>query len=95
MTTYNYGSPITGVLVDTEVDVKIPFSGPISSVILNSAAVGRAIQLSFDYGTTFHDAITPTYTTDDQIVYVLTFPVTDIKFVGEENDTYTILQAIS
>jgi len=88
---YNYGSPITGTLTGTTATVAVPTVVYPASVVLNSAAGGRAIQFSFDGGTTFYTAVTPTYSETGQIVYVLTFPVNAIKFTGVANDTYTIL----
>ena len=88
---YNYGSPITGTLTGTTATVAVPNLVYPASIVLNSAAGGRAIQFSFDSGTTFYTAVTPTYTETGQIVYVLNFPVNAIKFTGAANDTYTIL----
>ena len=61
------------------------------SLVLNSSDAGRAIQFSFDNGATYYAAVTPTYTEAGQIVYVLTFPVTTVKFTGAIGDTYSIL----
>jgi hypothetical protein len=88
---FNFGSPITGTLTGTTAVVAIPNSPFPLSIVLNSAAGGRAIQLSLDNGTTYYAAVTPTGTETGQIYYVLTFPVTNIKFTGAANDTYTIL----
>jgi hypothetical protein len=88
---YNYGSPITGTLTATTATVSIPNLVYPATIILNSAAGGRAIQFSLDYGTTFYSAVTPTGTETGQIYYVLTFPITTVKFTGIANDTYTIL----
>jgi hypothetical protein len=88
---YNYGSPITGTLTGTTATVTVPNLFYPASIVLNSAAGGRAIQLSLDNGTTFYSAVTPTGTETSQIYYVLTFPVTTVKFTGAANDTYTIL----
>ena len=89
--TYNYGSPITGTLTDTTATVSIPALVYPATIVLNSAADGRAIQLSLDSGATFLTAVTPTGTATGQIYYVLTFPVTTIKFTGVASDTYSIL----
>ena len=89
--TYNYGSPITGALTATTKVVPIPASPTPISLVLNSADNGRTIQLSFDNGATFYAAVTPSYTEVGQIVYVLTFPVTSVKFTGAIGDTYSIL----
>jgi hypothetical protein len=88
---YNYGSPITGTLTGTTAIVPIPNLVYPANIILNSAAGGRAIQFSLDYGNTFYSAVTPTGTETGQIYYVLTFPITTVKFTGIANDTYTIL----
>jgi len=88
---YNYGSPITGTLLSTTAVVSVPNVVNPASVVLNSSAGGRAIQFSFDGGTTYYSAVTPTYSETGQIVYVLNFPVTTIKFTGAANDTYSIL----
>jgi len=88
---YNYGSPITGTLTGTTATVAIPILVYPATIVLNSAAGGRTIQLSVDNGNTFYSAVTPTGTETGQIYYVLTFPVTTIKFTGAANDTYSIL----
>jgi hypothetical protein len=88
---YNYGSPITGTLIGTTAVVNVPNVVYPASLILNSAAGGRAIQFSFDGGLTYYAAVTPTYTETSQIVYVLNFPVTTVKFTGAAADTYSIL----
>lgn len=89
----NYGSAITGTLTGTTATVAIsPTTVAFpATIVLNSAASGRAIQLSLDNGSTFYSAVTPTGTETSQIYYVLTFPVTTIKFTGAANDTYSIL----
>jgi len=89
--TYNYGSPITGTLTGTTATVGLPNLVYPATLVLNSAASGRAIQLSLDGGTTFYSAVTPTGTETGQIYYVLTFPVTTVKFTGAAADTYSIL----
>ena len=89
--TYNYGSPITGTLTGTTATVSVPPLVYPATIVLNSADGGRAIQLSLDSGATFLTAVTPTGTATGQIYYVLTFPVTKIKFTGVANDTYSIL----
>lgn len=89
--TYNYGSPITGTLTGTTATVGIPNLVYPATLVLNSAAGGRTIQLSLDNGTTFYSAVTPTGTETGQIYYVLTFPVTTVKFTGAAADTYCIL----
>jgi hypothetical protein len=91
--TYNYGSPITGTLTGTTATVAIPVSAVVypATLVLNSAAGGRTIQLSLDNGTTFLTAVTPTGTASGQIYYVLNFPVTTVKFTGAAADTYSIL----
>ena len=89
--TYNYGSPITGTLTGTTATVGIPNLVYPATLVLNSAAGGRTIQLSLDNGTTFYSAVTPTGTETGQIYYVLTFPVTTVKFTGAAADTYSIL----
>ena len=91
MTTYNYGSPITGTLTATTAVVPVPFNVTVASIVLNSSAGGRAIQLSFDGGVSYFAAVTPTFTATGQIVYTLSFPVTAIKFTGAISDTYAIL----
>jgi len=88
---YNYGSPITGALTGTTATVAIPNLVYPATLVLNSAAGGRTIQLSLDSGTTFLTAVTPTGTATGQIYYVLTFPVTTVKFTGAADDTYSIL----
>lgn len=89
--TPNYGSPITGTLTGTSAVVQVTAMQIPASIALTSAAVGRAIQLSYDNGATYFPAVTPTYTATGQIVYVLTAPVTTIKFTGAANDTYSII----
>jgi len=88
---YNYGSPIKGTLTSTTAMVTVPNLVYPASIVLNSSAGSRAIQFSFDGGTTYYPAVTPTYTETGQIVYVLNFPVNAIQFTGAANDTYTIL----
>jgi len=88
---YNYGSPITGTLTGTTATVAVPSLVYPATLVLNSAAGGRAIQLSLDNGATFYSAVTPTGTETGQIYYVLNFPVTTVKFTGATNDTYSIL----
>jgi len=89
----NYGSPITGTLTGTTATVAISATAVSfpATLVLNSAAGGRAIQLSLDNGTSFYGAVTPTGSETGQIYYVLTFPVTTVKFTGAANDTYAIL----
>jgi len=89
--TYNYGSPITGILTGTTATVAIPNLVYPATLVLNSSDEGRAIQLSLDSGTTFLTAVTPTGTATGQIYYVLTFPITTVKFTGVADDTYSIL----
>jgi hypothetical protein len=91
MGTNNYGSPISGKLTGTTANVSLSGVQYPASIVLNSTNGSRAIQLCFDNDTTFTPAVTPTYTATGQIVYVLTFPVTYIKFTGALNDTYSIL----
>ena len=88
---FNYGSPITGTLSATTAIVPIAnaLTTP-ATIVLNSSAGGRAIQLSMD-GTNFYPAVTPTQTLTGQIYYVLNFPVSAIQFTGAINDTYSIL----
>ena len=88
---YNYGSPISGTLTGTTATVAVPNVVYPATIVLNSAAGGRAIQLSLDNGATFYSAVTPTGTETSQIYYVLNFPVTTIKFTGAAADTYSIL----
>ena len=88
---YNYGSPITGTLTGTTATLALPMLSFPATLVLNSSAGGRAIQLSYDNGATYFPAVTPTYTATGQIVYVLTAPVTTIKFTGAANDTYSII----
>jgi hypothetical protein len=89
--TYNYGSPISGTLTGTTATVAVPNVVYPATIVLNSAAGGRAIQLSLDNGATFYSAVTPTGSETSQIYYVLNFPVTNIKFTGAAADTYSIL----
>jgi len=88
---YNYGSPITGALATTTAVVTLPNLVYPATLVLNSAAGGRAIQLSLDGGTTYYAAVTPTGSETGQIYYVLNFPVTTVKFTGAIADTYSIL----
>jgi len=88
---YNYGSPITGTLTGTTATVALPVLSFPATLVLNSAASGRAIQLSFDSGATFYAAVTPTLSETGQLVYALTYPATTVKFTGAANDTYSIL----
>ena len=87
----NYGSPITGTLTGTTATVAVNIVQVPATLVLNSTQGGRTIQFSFDNGTTFYPAVTPTYSETAQIAYVLNFPVTTIKFTGAANDTYSIL----
>ena len=89
--TYNYGSPITGTLTSTTAVVSLPNVIYPATIVLNSAAGGRTIQFSLDNGVSYYDAVTPTGTATGQIYYVLTFPVTKIKFTSVAADTYAIL----
>jgi len=89
--TYNYGSPIVGELSGTSAMVQVPNVPYPATVVFNSAESGRTIQLSFDFGTTWMPAVTPTLTATGQIVYALTYPCTHVKFTGVSGDTYTIL----
>ena len=89
--TYNYGSPITGTLTGTTLEVLVPNLVYPATIVLNSADASRGIQLSLDNGVTYYAKVTPTGTATGQIYYVLTFPVTKIKFTGVADDTYSIL----
>ena len=89
--TYNYGSPITGTLTGTTLEVLVPNLVYPATIVLNSANVSRAIQLSLDSGESYYTAVTPTGTATGQIYYVLSFPVTKIKFTGVAEDTYSII----
>jgi hypothetical protein len=91
MATYNYGSTITGTLTGTTANVKIPFNVTVASIVLNSSDGTRTIQVSFDGGTIFYPAVTPTLTDTNQIVYTLPYPVSNILFTGAIADTYIIL----
>jgi hypothetical protein len=88
---YNYGSPITGTLTGTTATVALPILSFPATLVLNSSNGSRAIQLSFDNGTTFYTAVTPTLSETGQIVYSLPYPATTVKFTGAANDTYSIL----
>jgi hypothetical protein len=88
---YNYGSPITGTLTGTTATVALPNLVYPATLVLNSAAGGRAIQLSYDSGTTFFAAVTPTLTATGQLVFALTYPATTVKFTGVAADTYSII----
>ena len=88
---YNYGSPITGKLTGTTVEVLVPNLVYPATIVLNSADSSRGIQLSLDNGTTYYAKVTPTDTETGQIYFILTFPVTKIKFTGVANDTYNII----
>jgi hypothetical protein len=88
---YNYGSPITGTLTGTTATVTLPVLYYPATLVLNSANGSRAIQLSFDSGSTFYTAVTPTLSETGQIVYALTYPATTVKFTGVAGDTYSIL----
>ena len=88
---YNYGSPITGTLTGTTATVALPVLSFPATLVLNSANVGRAIQLSFDNGESFYTAVTPTLSETGQLIYALTYPATTVKFTGAANDTYSIL----
>ena len=61
------------------------------SLVLNSTATDRGIQLSVDKGVSFYGPVTPTYSSTGQIVYILNFPVTNVRFNGNLNDTYAII----
>jgi len=89
----NYASPIKGTLTGTTAVVQLPNPGVQypATLVLNSSNGSRAIQLSFDNGTTYYPAVTPTLTETSQLVYALTYPATTVKFTGAANDTYTIL----
>ena len=89
--TYNYGSHITGTLTGTTLEVLVPNLVYPATIVLNSADTDRAIQLSLDSGDTYYAKVTPTGTATGQVYYVLTFPVTKIKFTGVTDDTYAIL----
>lgn len=88
---YNYGSPIIGTLTGTTAVVALPNVVYPATLVLNSADGGRAIQLSFDSGATYYAAVTPTFSETGQIVYVLNYPATTVKFTGVANDTYSII----
>ena len=88
---YNYGSPITGTLTGTSLQVLIPNLAYPATIVLNSSDETRTIQFSLDDGVTYYNAVTPTGTATGQIYYVLNFPVTKIKFTGVANDTYNII----
>lgn len=88
---YNYGSPITGTLTGTTATVALPNLVYPATLVLNSSAGGRAIQLSFDSGTSFFAAVTPTLTASGQLVFTLTYPATTVKFTGVAADTYSII----
>jgi len=89
--TYNYGSPITGTLTGTSLEVLIPNLVYPATIVLNSTDEGRAIQFSLDSGVSYYDATPLTGTATGQIYYVLTFPVTTLKFTGVADDTYSII----
>ena len=89
--TYNYGSPITGTLTGTSLEVLVPNLVYPATIVLNSADETRTIQFSLDNGTSYYDAVAPTGSLTGQIYYILTFPVTKIKFTGVADDTYSII----
>jgi len=89
--TYNYGSPITGTLTETTLEVLVPNLVYPATIVLNSSDETRTIQFSLDNGVSYYGAVTPTGTATGQIYYVLTFPVTEIKFTGVTDDTYAII----
>lgn len=89
---YNYGSPITGTLTTgTTVEVLVPNLVYPATIVLNSEDTDRAIQLSLDNGVSYYTKVTPTGSLTGQIYYVLTFPVTKIKFTGVATNTYSII----
>lgn len=88
---YNYGSPISGTLSGTTATISLPALVYPATLVLNSSNGSRAIQLSFDNGSTFYTAVTPTLSETGQIVYALTYPATTVKFTGANGDTYSIL----
>ena len=89
--TYNYGSPITGTLIGTTLEVLVPNLVYPATIVLNSSDETRAIEFSLDSGVSYYPAITPTGSLTGQIYYVLTFPVAEIKFTGVADDTYSII----
>ena len=89
--TYNYGSPITGTLTGTTLEVIVPNLVYPATIVLNSSDETRTIQFSLDSGASYYDAITPTGTATGQIYYILNFPVTTLKFTGVTDDTYSII----
>lgn len=81
----------TGTLTGTTALVKIEPTPIPMTIVLKSAAGGRAIQLSFDEGDFYFPAVTPTLTATGELVYTLPYPATNVKFTGVANDTYFIL----
>ena len=86
----NYGSPVTGTLTAAPAVVQVTQLF-YPSTIRFSSTTAPTIQFSLDGGVTFYPAVTPTGTETGQIYFVLTFPVTTIKFTGAIGDTYAII----
>lgn len=85
-----YGARINGTLIAATFIATVNNLKPISTVVFNSST-SPTIQFSLDGGTTYYPAVTPTGTETGQIYYVLSFPVTNIKFTGAIGDTWSIL----
>lgn len=86
----NYGSNITGTLSTTTAIVPVN-NLAIPSVITFTTAAGT-IQLSVDGGVNYYPAVTPTGSiAATQVYYILSYPVTHIKFNGAVNDKYVIV----
>ena len=91
----NYGSTLSGTLDvsgETVVNITVPLQSPFV-VVLNSSG-SPAITFNLDQGTTANYYSAPNLVTSgsDQIYSVITFPVTQLKFVGDEGDTWYIVQ---
>lgn len=91
----NYGSTLSGTLDasgETVVNITVPLQLPFV-VVLNSSG-SPAITFNLDQGTTANYYAVPNLVTSgsDQVYSVINFPVTQLKFEGDEGDTWYIVQ---
>ena len=90
-TSTNYGSPLFGTLDNTGVTV-INITVPLSSTyVLALNSTNPEIYFNFDFGTTDNYYAPTPISGDNQIYSVMSFPVTQIVFVGNEGDTWYIV----
>lgn len=60
------------------------------AITLNTAYASKKIEFSTNGGVEYYTA-TPTITTSTSIMYVATYPITHVRFTGQNGDTFYVV----